>query len=72
MPNWPAEPDPCPQASQHPRCRLRVTIVARPGRRPPPGAGDKFQLAAAMVAHAPLPLGSYQRQASDLGKLVDR
>lgn len=71
------EPDPSStlrlQASQHPRCRLRVTIVPRPaGRRAPPGAGSKFQLSAAMVAHAPLPLNFYHRQAADVQKLADR
>ncbi|KAI7839277.1 hypothetical protein COHA_006975 [Chlorella ohadii] len=35
-------------------------------------AGSKFQLAAVMVAHTPVVLSSYDRQAADLGKLVDR
>lgn len=59
------------QASQHPRCRIRVTIVPRKGERAA-SAGTKFQLAAVMVAHAPITLATYQRQVADLGKLVDR
>ena len=61
------------QVSQHPRCRLRVTIVPRPGQSGGDSqAGNKFQLAAVMVAHTPVVLSSYDRQAADLGKLVDR
>ena len=60
------------QVSQHPACRLRVTIVPRPGQRAGDGeAGGKFQLAAVMVAHTPVVLSSYERQAADLGKMVD-
>lgn len=60
------------QVSQHPRCRLRVTIVPRPGMSGGDAAGNKFQLAAVMVAHTPVVLSSYDRQAADLGKLVDQ
>ncbi|EFN58305.1 expressed protein [Chlorella variabilis] len=50
--------------TQHPRCRIRVTIVPRtadtPGGLRPPGAGGKFQLSAIMVAHIPItvPVGA--------------
>ncbi|PRW56718.1 hypothetical protein C2E21_4783 [Chlorella sorokiniana] len=58
------------QVSQHPRCRLRVTIVPRPGQAGGE-AGNKFQLTAVMVAHTPVVLSSYDRQAADLGKLPE-
>lgn len=51
---------------------MRVTVVPRPTSPPPEGAGVKFQLLAAMVAHVPVALGTYDRQAADLGKLMDR
>ena len=62
------------EVSQHPRCRLRVTVVPRsagtPGGAAPKGSGFKFQLSAAMVAHAPVVMDTYERQAADLGQLV--
>lgn len=59
------------RASQAQRCRLRVTIVPRGGGGKGGGAaGDKFQLSAAMVAHAPVAIGTYARQVADFNKLV--
>lgn len=58
------------RASQAQRCRLRVTIVPRKGAGGGAPAGDKFQLSAAMVAHAPVALTTYARQAQDFNKLV--
>ncbi|KAI3428291.1 hypothetical protein D9Q98_006670 [Chlorella vulgaris] len=64
------------KVSQHPTCRIRITIVARtadtPGGLNLHGAGRKFQISSVMVAHVPVTVSATNEQATELRHMMHK